>query len=249
MIIQNLDIQLLLVEEDVTPLIVSESGWGYWGIDSSFGKKEFLSVHLMDSWECLQHPDFRRNSQYLIKKYLDDFTPIVNTSQEADLSIVSLELWTFMSSFFDQKIEAYDLIYSIPVYIDNMIQPIISEMRKGATNQIGNLGEKLFNDYGKLCSATETETLYVYFRLLQALFFLRTGKFIWDSRQLFDDSIVAKQILQKDNISPETIKKDLAFIIEEINLATKASSLPDKVPAEIQSNLLRIAQNTRSIWV
>ena len=103
-----------------------------------------------------------------------------------------------------------------------------------------------------------------YYRLMQAIFFLREGEFEWEIGNLLeyiDDSgivnagkvVIGKYAEPEIRTSPvtevEEIGTEIHRLIDEVDRAGVMTTLPDQVPREILDAILQRVKKTRSTMI
>jgi hypothetical protein len=237
---------------DVIPLSCILTGSRAYGLSTDSSDRDHLAVHIMDTWYCLEHPDYRQGLQLISREYVDE--------DGSEVSIQSFEMWKFISLFMKGGFNVYEILYMPEIHHDPGIDGIIAYMREGLTTKIGHSAIGNCVSTWKRAPDNRKKIIMSYYRLLQAILFLREEEFEWEADALWEyggNSIPSGQALLKTYMNKETrkdklsqgeiyfLKIELEMLVGETNKAMMASMLPDKCPKEIRNKILEQTRKMR----
>lgn len=250
----------------VLPLVCILSGSTAYGLNIGKSDNDYLGVHMMETHECLQHPDFRRNLQVIRKNFFENMAEVPVGEKGGCISLDSFEVWKFISLYLKGSFVAYELMYMPTIHCDEHSGNFIELMREGCTNRIGKAAKgNAFHDWRRN-KANRKKTIMAYYRLIQAILFLREGDFVWDAHTLWDyaqpsglinrgEAIFASYMHShfRDNaltsIEIAEAGKEIEGLVGEVDRAMVVTSLPDQCPRKILDGILHRVQKTRLGWV
>lgn len=251
---------------NVLPMSCVLSGSRAYGLNAGKSDRDYLGVHLMDTLYCLEHPDFRPRAQVIRKRFnlVDgDIEEVVEGIKGGDISLDSFEIWKFMTMFLKGSFVVYELLYMPGVHHDPGTEGIFSLMREGITNKIGRVAKgNCAHDWRK-DRTNRKKAMMAYYRLLQAIFFLREEEFEWRQEVLFDyikpDTLTEtgrairdmylKPELRKTSLSEKEvifISEEMERLVTEVDKAMIVTRLPDAVNRKLMKEIRERVVHVRS---
>lgn len=245
---------------DVIPISCILTGSRAYGLNNKNSDRDYVAIHIMDSWQCLEHPRYRQDSQVIRRFFDKELNKVAPGTKESVISLDSYELWKLVDLLQKGAFVIYELVYLPTVHHDPASNTLISLIRQGLTTKIGNaaIGNCLAQQ--KRNAQNRKKTIMSYYRLIQAIYFLKENEFQWDYQELWqyvDKIIPAGKVtlqLYQDEHQRHTsltegelffIKRELDNLIRETNNAMVASMLPDKCPQKILNKILEVIKKTR----
>lgn len=245
---------------DVIPITCILSGSRAYGLHNENSDRDYIAIHIMGSWNCLEHPKYRPNLQVIRRTFDKDLNRIAPGTSEAKVSLDSYELWKVVDLLHKGGFHIYELLYLPTVHHDPSSDNFISLLRKGLTTKIGLAAIGNCRVQQRKFTFNRKKTIMSYYRLIQAIYFLKENEFQWDVKYLWDYmgniTPAGKATLQlyKDHKQRELpltegelyfIQKEYEYLIRETNNAMVASRLPDKVPQDTLKQILNTIKQTR----
>lgn len=244
---------------DVIPVTCIQTGSRVYGLHSKESDRDYLAIHLMDTWNCLEHPKFRTSLQVIRKSYDQDHNE-VTPGPDAKMSLDSFELWKTIDLWIKGAFSIYELLYLPTIHHDPTSEYLLTQMRNGLTTKIGYAAIGIYNSDWRKRPHDRKKTVMAFYRLIQSIFLLREGEFQWNAQQLWDylegDIPAAKATLElymkpnsrKTPLTKEEIyfvEKELEGLVRETKNAIMSSRLPDRVPTTILKEVLHVVKMTR----
>lgn len=244
---------------DVVPISCIQTGSRAYGLHSSKSDRDYLGLHIMDTWQCLEHPKFRDNLQVIRRSFDEDFNK-VPPGPTAIMSLDSFELWKATELLLKGAFSIYELVYLPTIHHDTTSEHLISLFREGLTTKIGYAAIGNYKSNWLKKPEVRKKTIMTFYRLLQAIYFLRESEFQWNAQQLWDylkGNIPAATATLKLYMQPDTrnipltegevffVKKELEGLVRETENAIVASRLPDRIPSAVLDEILYVIKSTR----
>ena len=262
--LDNEEISDFVVDEiypyQVMPLSCVLSGSRIYGLATEDSDYDYLGIHLCNSWECLEHPNYRQDFQVIRKKYSAELKPTVG-EEKSHISLDSFEMWKFIDLIVKGAFTAYELLYLPEIHHAEGIDQLISLCRGCLTTKIAHsVKGMILGTWGKHPN-NRKKAIMAYYRLAQVIYLLREGEFEWNVDALFDylknaniilDEFLAKyknqETRNKDMLEKEATESigQISFLLNEVGRALITTSLPKEVPVDILQNLLGILKKTRA---
>ena len=96
-----------------------------------------IVVHIIDTYNYLQHPDFQTKNDILRTAFDKNLNITSEDDRNKFTGITSFEFWKFLSLYLNGSIVTYDILYLSPVYMNSDCIEVMNLMRAGITNKIG----------------------------------------------------------------------------------------------------------------
>jgi predicted nucleotidyltransferase len=230
---------------DVDPLVMSMTGSRVYGLNTEESDRDFVAVHITTLNNCLEHPDFRENLQVIRKRFDNDLKEIPEGVKGGDISLDSFEIWKFITLWTKGAPVSYEILYHEPSYCDGQWIDIFKLMRDGISNRIGRAARGIAIHDWRKNKNNRKKTVMAYFRLTQALHFLRDGKFEWNAGNLlhfthpitnFSEELFSsykdKEVRSQPLTDAQTsaAEDDLLALLTEVDKAMIGTKFPDQVP-------------------
>jgi hypothetical protein len=246
---------------DVLPCRAILSGSRAYGLDSPDSDWDYLGLHLMQTRDILEHPDFRKNLQVVRMRYDEDLKEVPNGVKGGMVSLDSFEMWKFITIFIKGSTAAYELLHIQPVHTNHHLEPIFEAMRAGVTTRMGRAAKgNCLHDWRKH-KLDRKKTVMAYYRLIQAIAFLREGKYAWQYRELFDyikpkgmtaagEDVIAQYMsegreTQLTKTMVEYVGLELDALVNEVDKAMIVTKLPDRIPSNLFEEILDLVKQIR----
>lgn len=251
-----------LIEYDVYPVMSVLSGSRGYGLSGLNSDRDYVGIHYMNTWCCLDHPDFIPSLQVVRTKFDQNLVQIPDGQAGGTVSLDSFEMWKFISLFLKGSQVAYELVHMPAVYKRPEILKVRELMREGATTRFAKSCKGLVLHHARKDQYNRKKAVMYLYRLLQALHFLQKNEFQWDADTLFNyiperhistgweifneyrDENLRTTKLKEDQLQP--FFNELTFLIEELNKAIIGTKLPDSVPKSILDKILYEVKVIRS---
>lgn len=248
-------INISYANNNSVPIVCTLVGSRAYQLDDEQSDSDFIALHLENSEHCLQHPSFKKDCQVIQKTY--SLGLIETPKEQAKISIDSFEFWKFITLITKGSFSVYELLYMPPAYARVDFIPLLDLCRCALTSKIAEAAIGLAN---KNCcdknKTTNKKAIMAYFRLLQALIFLRENTFEWKADLVFDyhKQRAAQDLLlkYKTNRSTRRLMVDNPDVFIEINeiiklvqVAQTQSTLPAAPPQDTLLAILDALLNVR----
>lgn len=249
---------------DVVPLCCVLSGSRAYGLASYDSDRDYLGIHMMSTWDCLEHPDFRARVQVIRQRFRSDLTEVPAGEKGSDISLDSFETWKFITLYLKGSAVSYELLYLPALHSDPAADSLFTLMRQGVTNRIGKMARGVaMHDWAKNKN-NRKKAVMAYYRLMQAVVFLRENEFEWEIGNLLEymegsnivntgKVIIGKYAEPEMRKSPiievEAVGREIHQLIDEVDKAGVTTTLPDQVPKEILEAILQKVKKTRSMMI
>lgn len=254
---------------DVIPVTCVLSGSRAYNLALEDSDRDYLGLHLMDTWQCLEHPDFRQKLQVVRKRFQFDqhgeLQDVPEGVRGSDVSLDSFEAWKFVTLLLKGSFVTYEIMYLPSVLHRGEFgeHGLVNLCREGMTNKIGRVARgNVMHDWAKR-KQDRKKTVMAYYRVLQAIYFLREEEFEWDADRLWDYTkpsgliFTGHQILEsyrdperrKDDLSEKEIAKvssEMEKLIDEVDKSMVITRLPDYFPKELLEKILQNIKQARS---
>jgi len=244
---------------DTYPALCTLTGERAFGLSNN-GPHKYFGLHFMDTWECLEHPKYRQSPNILKERYLYNLQPLPEGEAGGDIILDSFEIWKFVDMMLKGSIPIYELLYMPFIHQDPESEELIALCREGLSNKIGRAAKDIAQYDWRKHKNNQEKTVLTYYRLLQAIFYLREGEFEWHSDVLLDYIEPARLIPQgiqlirgyegaggripQENIP--IISQEIDRLIGETDRAMMVTRLPDQYIESVLREVLSIVRTTRS---
>lgn len=256
---------------EVIPVTCVLSGSRAYNLHAPGSDRDYLGLHFMDTWECLQHPDFRQNLQVIRKRFhynqSHELEEVPEGVKGSDVSLDSFEMWKFITLLLKGSFVTYEIMY-LPTVLHKGegANGLINLCRQGMTSKIGRVARgNVLHNWAKRKSDRKT-TIMAYYRLLQAIYFLREEEFEWDADRLWDYTkpsgliFTGHKVLEsyrdierrKVDLSEkevEAVSKEMERLIDEVDKSMIITRLPDYFPKPLLEEILQRVKHTRSVMI
>ena len=236
------------------PVLYVSTGSNVYGL-SNTQNDEYAGIHFTSTLNYLQHPDFKVKTDILRLSYNDKYNLVLEDHPERLFGITSFEISKFISLYTRSSIVVYDILYLSPMYVNPEMIDIVDKLKEGITNRIGLSAKTYVLNNWQKDRTNQKRIIMSYYRLLQAITFLRDEEYVSDASALWEEFpkfhrfTYGKELFQKfKNSDFEKIKltereitgtaRELEDLIDEVNKASITTRLPDTSPKDILSSLL-----------
>lgn len=251
---------------DVFPVSCILTGSRAFGINLETSDRDYVGIHLMDTWECLEHPNFRKTPLVIRKQFNSEMEEMKPGTKGGDISLDSFEFWKFIDLLLKGSFVTYEILYMPVIHHDPSSNSLIELCRAGLTNRIGKAAKgNALHDWGK-DKRNRKKAVLSYLRLLQALFYLKEEEFEWKAEPLWDYARPAGLVdhatdvlhrymdpeLRRAPLTDEELNfvpGEIGRLIDEVDLAMVTTKLPDQCPRRILDEILQRVKRTRSIMI
>jgi hypothetical protein len=252
--------------DDVIPISCVLTGSRAYGLGTEDSDRDYVGLHLMNTWECLEHPSFRRPLQVIRKRYSKDLEEILPDKPEDGVSLVSFEVWKFISMLLKGSPVVYEILYMPETHSSPEAAKWLELMRCGLTNRLGRAARGIaIHDWGKRRSSRK-KAVMAYYRLIQATCFLREEEFEWQAEALWEYARPAGLVemgtetlnaylnpaSRNTPLSDEDIARtavEIENLINEVERAMVVTRLPDQCPKKVLEDIRRTVINSRSAMI
>lgn len=249
---------------DVMPISCILAGSRAYGLASEGSDRDYVGIHLMDTIHCLEHPDYRPDFQVIRKKFTKDLEEVPVGVKGGDISLDSFEMWKFLTLLTKGSFVVYEILYMPEVHHDPASGHIVELCRAALNNKIGRSAKgNAFHDWRR-DKSDKKKTVMAYYRLVQAIHFLREMEFEWRSDVLWEyvKSIipVGGEVL-KSYLNVETRKlpleegqvekvaSEIERLVDEVGRAMVITKLPDQSPETVVQEILQALVRTRAVMI
>lgn len=237
--------------QDVIPISCVLSGSRAYGMNLYSSDRNYLGIHLMDTWECLEHPNFRN-------------IPLVIRKQNEEFSLNSFEMWKFIDLLLKGAFPVYEILYMPVIHHQLQADDLIILCRQALTNKIGKSAKNIVSHSWQSNKRSRKSTVITYYRLLQAIFYLLEEEFQWKTEELWEYAgnlipegndilkVYMNSKTRKDSLSDKELEKatkEINNLINDVERATLSTRLPDKCPKEVLDEILLRVKRTRSSMI
>lgn len=249
---------------NVIPVAYVLSGSRGYGLNIGKSDYDYVGLHFMDTWECLEHPNYRTSLPVLRKKFDLNLEEIPPGEKGGEISLDSFEAWKFIDLLQKGSFVVYEILYMPPIHLDPGAHYLLELFRAGLTNRIGKAAKgNALHDWRK-DRGNRKKAVMAYFRLMQAIFFLREQEFEWRIDSLLEyaekfttvgkgiittygNPTTRTQPLTEDelNSAPYEIER----LITEADRAMMITKLPDICPRKVLEEILQVVKRTRSAMI
>lgn len=257
--LQKIDKLSVVIPGTLEKLIVS--GSRAYGLESENSDYDLLGIHFMPADEVLEHPEFRTSPDVIRAQFDLDCDPVYH--RRSEVSLDSFEWWKFITLWLKGSFVAYELLYGTNLFdvARKELYDLLYFMKHNSSNRIGRAAYgQAKHDWGRR-RTDRKKCAMAYFRLLQALVFLRTGKFTVKVDELkkwysgnYKPLVGLEMILdgyQEDRKNIPVNQEELTLATLEISdLMTQvdksliSTTLPDRVEKSV---LKKVLQDSKSI--
>lgn len=256
---------------EIVPVTCVLSGSRAYNLHAEDSDYDYMGLHFMDTWECLEHPDFRNNLQVIRKKFRYDsnqhIVEVTEGAKDSDISLDTFEMWKFVSLLLKGSFSIYELMYLPSIlHKGETDKGIINLCREGMTNKLGRVSRGNIIHTWTKDKRNRKKTVMAYYRLLQAIYFLREEEFEWDADRLWDYTkpngliFTGHQILssyrdaERRNVSlsdqeVEAVSKEMEKLIGEVDKSMIITRLPDYFPKPLLEKILQSIKKSRSMMI
>jgi predicted nucleotidyltransferase len=249
---------------DIVPISCILAGSRAYGLATTESDRDYVGIHLMDTWECLEHPDYRNDVQVIRRKFTKDLEEVPAGIKGGDISLDSFEMWKFLTLITKGSFVTYEILYMPEIHQDTASGNLIELCRAALNNRIGKAAKgNAFHDWRREKN-NRKKTVMAYYRLIQAIHFLREMEFEWRSDVLWDyvKSIipVGGEVL-KTYMSPETralpieegqlssVANEVERLVDEVGRAMVITKLPDQSSPTVIQEILQVLVKTRAVMI
>ena len=210
--------------------------------------KEYVGIHILDTSRYLQHPEFKNDLDITRSSYDENFKPVSEDNKNKSFSITSFEIWKFISLYLKGSLVVYDTLYLSSVFDSPEMLDVLNNLKKGINNKISISSKRYALNNWKKDKKDLRKVIMSYYRLLQAIVFLREEQFVSDindlwQNQKFNNLIYGRKIyykfvesnFEKAQLLDSEIAKiadEFQGLIDEVNKASIATRLPDKTSSQ-----------------
>ena len=215
--------------------------------------KEHAGIHMLETCEYLKHPDYRQGD-ILRFSYDKEGNRVSEDDRNKCHSVTSFEIWKFIDLYLQGKIVVYDMLYLSPSYYDYEMRELLIMLRQGITNKIGKEAKAYVMNNWQKDRTDQRKIVMSFYRLLQAIVFLREEEYVSDAKTLWDyprfqEFPYGKKVFEKfknsnfrkTKLSEKEITgtaKELELLIDEINKASILTRLPETTSKDIMLTLI-----------
>ena len=260
-----IDFPNLLIKNDdsssMYPILYVSTGSNVYGLSNKYND-EYAGIHLTSTLNYLQHPDFRDGTDISRLSYSSKHKLVPEDDPNKSFSITSFEMSKFISLYARSTIVIYDILYLSPVFTNPEMIEILNKFKEGITNKIGISAKTYAMNNWQKDRTDQRKIIMSYYRLLQAIVFLREEEYVsdafalWEEFPRFHKFVHGKGVFQKFKDSNfEKMKlsekeitgtaKELEELIDEINKASISTRLPDVTPKLTISSILNLIVKKR----
>lgn len=247
----------------VFPVSCVLSGSRGYDLHTEESDRDYVGIHMMDTWECLEHPNFRSIPLVIRRSFNKNFEELHGT-KEADISLDSFELWKFLDLLLKGSFIVYEILHMPAIHTDPGSEGLLELYRSGLTNRIGKAAKgSALHDWRKH-RTNRKKVVMIYYRLCQAIFFLREMDYEWRAETLLEymqdfvevgnnivgvykDPVTRQNSLDKDELAYAPL--EIECLINEVDKAMIVTQLPDQCPREILDEILERVKRTRSSMI
>lgn len=270
-IIQEENIAKFLIDSgydpyNVLPISCILSGSRAYGLALPNADRDYIGIHLMDTFDCLEHPQFQPKVQVIRKRFTSDLEEIQEGIKGGSISLDSFEMWKYMTLYLKGSFVAYELLFLPTIHEDPSASAIFDLMREGLTSRFGRVARGFCTHNWIKDRDNRKKTVMTYYRLIQALYLLREGEFEWNADTLLEyvkpsglityGLEVIKGYMDEETrsmkIDRELVPKvgnELDSLLEALDRALIVTALPDRVPRAILDNIRYKVKMTRSSMI
>jgi len=267
-------IQTSVTEEEIADFLINDgyppelmpvscilAGSQAYGLALKDSDRDYVGIHLMDTWSCLEHPDYRPDFQVIRRKFTKDFQEVSPGVKGGDISLDSFEMWKFINLITKGSFVTYEILYMPEIHHDICSNTLIELCRAALNNKIGKAAKcNAFHDWRR-DKSNRKKTVMAYYRLIQAIYFLREMEFEWKADSLWDyvKSIipvggevlkqymdVETRLLALDEGQLDKVASEIEKLVDEVGRAMVITKLPDQSPEAVVKEILQVLINTRS---
>jgi len=252
---------------NVHPVALVPTGPCLYGLDGPNEPLHYVGIHMMDTNDCLEHPDWRPRVQVIKNRFNltdGDITEVPAGVKGGDIQLDTFELWKFVTLYTRGSAVAYELLYMPTVHCDPGAESLFGMMREGATNRIGKTARDYAIHVWRKDRTNRKKTVMTYYRLMQAVCFLKEEDFQWDTHLLLEymggiprltsagTTVINLYNEPEHRESPvskllqTTVSEEISGLIDEVDRAGISTKLPDQVPPKILLAIREKIKQTRS---
>ena len=242
------------------PINYALTGSSAYGLPTN-STKEYVGIHLMNTSDYLQHPDFKTELDTIRLCYDSNYNLVSENSKNKSFSVTSFEMWKFISLYLKGSIVAYDILYLSSVFNSPEMIDVLNKLRQGINNRIGMSAKTYALNNWKKDRTDQRKITMSFYRILQAITFLRKEEYVSDITDLWNDSKFNKfvygkkvflkyqnydfkknRLLEKPRLSEKEVtgtSRELEELIDEINKASIATRLPDFTSKDILTDIFK----------
>ena len=237
----------------IHPVHYVNTGSNVYGLSNRI-HKEHAGIHMLDTCEYLKHPDYRIQGDILRFSYDKGGNRVPEDDRNKSYSVTSFEIWKFIDLYLKGSIVTYDMLYLSPTYYNHEMRELLIMLRQGITNKIGKEAKTYAMNNWQKDRTDQRKIVMSFYRLLQAIVFLREEEYISDAKVLWDyprfvDFSYGKKVFEKfknlnfrkTKLSEKEITgtaKELEQLIDEINKASISTRLPEATSEDILLTLM-----------
>ena len=248
---------------DTYPVVCVLVGSRGYGLNIDTSDRDYVGIHFMDTWECLEHPKYRKSPLVVRRQFNDSLDEMEIGTKGGSVSLDSFEAWKFVELMIKGAPVVYELLHMPYIHQDPSAGELLTICRSGLSNKIGKAVKgMLFHDWRKR-KKDRKKTITSYYRLLQTVFYLREEEFEWRAESLIEYArpagiITFGQTLfstykdpeirstQLSNKEVSLVEVEMDKLVEEVDRAMMITKFADQYPDKILDKVLAIIKNTRS---
>lgn len=249
--------------DNTWPLVCVLVGSRGYGLHTEASDRDYVGIHLMDTWECLEHPKYRRSPLVVRRQFNSSLEEMEPGTKGGSISLDSFEAWKFIELMIKGAPVVYELLHMPYIHQDPSVGELLTICRSGLSNKVGKAVKGMaFHDWRKR-KKDRKKTVTTYYRLLQTIFYLREEEFEWRADSLieyarpsgiitFGQSLFATYkdpIIRVSQLTDKEVnlaEKEVDRLIEEVDRAMMITKFPDQYPDKVLDKVLAIVKNTRS---
>ena len=257
--------------QDILPISCILTGSRAYELATEDSDRDYLGIHLMSTWECLEHPTYRKNCQVIRKRYSKDLIELTSSGDEISaVSIDSFEMWKFIDLINGGSYQAYEILWMPEIHHSENVDTLLTLCRYALTNKIGHTARGIASHYIESWPSNRKKMILAYYRLLQTIHYLLEEEgWEWKAPALWEyasnHSMIAdisggKELLisymnpetRKIEISQglqELVHKEIQDLMELTKVAMVATKLPSQVPEKVLRDILSVLKKTRSSMI
>lgn len=246
---------------NVIPVVCILSGSRGYGINLENSNRDYLGIHFMDTWECLEHPTFRSTPLVIKRQYTNELEEMKPGTKGGDISLDSFEMWKFIDLLLKGSTVAYELLHMPQIHQGSDMEGLLSLCKNGLTNRIGKSAKGVALHDWRRDRSNRKKTIFTYYRLAQAIMFLKEQEFEWRTEALleyaaplikigndifttYSNPATRKDVLNNDEMKWAPL--EIEGLINEVDKAMMLTSFPNQCPRKLLDEILQRIKRIRS---
>ena len=235
---------------------------GY-GLNLANSDRDYVGIHFMDTWECLEHPKFRNSPLVLRRQFDESLEEIEPGTKGGSISLDSFEIWKFIELMIKGAPVVYELLHMPYIHQDPSSGELLDTCRSGLSNKIGRAVKGMAYHNWRKRKKDRKKTVITYYRLMQSILYLREEEFEWRAESLVEYTYPSELIpfgqqlfstykdplvrtTQLDDKEVNSAEVEIDRLIEEVDRAMMVTKFPDQYLDKVLNKVLTIVKNTRS---